>query len=103
MGRDESPGSLFHEGEDCGASRAEILRLDWRQHPGQSVDVHQHVDIKIRIRRVWTVNSPPKMQLNITGKKKKCRHGSPIRFREPYVLRTVSTLCTINNVLFWVF
>merc|ERR1719471_2239587 len=61
---DHHPCSPHHEDQDHCSSREEILRLDWRIHPGFSLHLPADVDLQAGVRRVWSRHRPQEMLLS---------------------------------------
>merc|ERR1711962_1399503 len=58
------PRPTHHEDQDHRTTREEILRLDRRIHLGIPLHLPTDVDQQTRIRRIWSINCPPKMLLS---------------------------------------
>jgi actin beta/gamma 1 len=55
--------TIIHEGQDYCATRAKVLRLDWRFHFGFPFNLPANVDLKARVRRERTFHRSPQMLL----------------------------------------
>merc|ERR1711953_1183755 len=60
-------GTADDEDQNHRATRTQVLCLDWRQYFGFFEHLPTDVDQQARIRRVWTVDCPPKMLLSDGG------------------------------------
>uniref|UniRef100_A0A8D1NHH6 Actin beta n=1 Tax=Sus scrofa TaxID=9823 RepID=A0A8D1NHH6_PIG len=60
---DHGPGAQHDEDQDHRASRAQVLRVDRRLHPGLAVHLPADVDQQAGVRRVRPLHRPPQMLL----------------------------------------
>jgi hypothetical protein len=68
------PRSIHDEDQDHRPTRAKVLRLDRWFHPRLSLDLPADVDLQARVRRVRTLDRPPKVLLRSSFKAENLNH-----------------------------
>ena len=62
--QDDRPRAFHDEDQGRGAAGAQVLGVDWRQHPGLALDVPADVDLQAGVRRVGPQHRAPQVLLN---------------------------------------
>merc|ERR1712096_122853 len=60
---DHRLGTTDHEDQDHCSTREEILRMDWRIHPGFTLNLPTDVDQQAGVRRIRTIHRPQEVFL----------------------------------------